>query len=121
MFAEKYGVAPLIFDADARQALRHHEWPGNVRELRNLIESLTLMSTERSVRLGDLPQEIAAPGAPEEAPPVLDANCSLEDTERLAIEQAIEAGGDNLSLVAKTLKISRSTLYRKMKLYGLKR
>ena len=121
MFAEKYGVESLLIDQDARDALRHHPWPGNIRELRNLIESLTLMSTERNVRLGDLPQEIAAPGASEEAPSALDVNCSLEDTERLAIEQAIEAGGDNLSLVAKTLKISRSTLYRKMKQYGLKR
>ena len=121
LFAEKYGVEPLIIDQDARHALRHHPWLGNVRELRNLIESLTLMSTERSVRLVDLPEEFGGPSAPQTAGPVLEGGCSLEDTERDAIERAIEAGGDNLSLVAKTLKISRSTLYRKMKQYGLRR
>ena len=121
MFATKYGVEPLTIEADARQALRNHDWPGNVRELRNLIESLTLMSTERNVRLVDLPEEMGRPGAPQTASLVLDGGGSLEDTERQAIEQAIEAGGNNLSLVAKTLKISRSTLYRKMKQYGLER
>ncbi len=120
-FATKYGVEPLIIEPDARVALRNHDWPGNVRELRNLIESLTLMSTERSIRLVDLPQEVGAPGIPEEISLTLDGGGSLEDTERQAIEQAIEAGGGNLSLVAKTLKISRSTLYRKMKHYRLER
>ncbi len=121
LFASKYGVEQLIIEPDARQAFRGHDWPGNVRELRNLIESLTLMSTERNVRLVDLPEEFGAPGASREAHLTLDGGGSLEETERQAIEQAIEAGGGNLSLVAKTLKISRSTLYRKMKQYGLAR
>ena len=121
LFATKYGVEALAIEAEARRALRAHDWPGNVRELRNLIESLTLMSTERSVRLGDLPEEVGTPGAPPSTSLVLEGNASLEDTERQAILQAIEAGGGNLSLVAKTLKISRSTLYRKMKHYGLER
>jgi len=121
MFAEKYGVEALTIDADTRHALCIHDWPGNIRELRNLIESLTLMSTERSVRLVDLPEEFGVLGVMQEAPSALVRSCSLEATERDAIERAIEAGGDNLSLVAKTLKISRSTLYRKMKQYGLKR
>lgn len=120
-FATKYGVEALEIETDARQALRNHDWPGNVRELRNLIESLILMSTERNVRLVDLPEEFGVLGVTQVSPSVLDVRCSLEDTERSAIEQAVEAGGDNLSLVAKTLKISRSTLYRKMKQYGLKR
>ncbi len=121
MFATKYGLEALDIDAEARHALRRHDWPGNVRELRNLIESLTLMSTERYVRLDDLPLEFGGPGASETTSLTLDGGCSLEDTERLAIEQAIETGGNNLSLVAKTLGISRSTLYRKMKQYGLNR
>ncbi|MEM8952385.1 MAG: sigma-54-dependent Fis family transcriptional regulator [Pseudomonadota bacterium] len=121
LFAIKYGVEQLTIEPDARQALRDHDWPGNVRELRNLIESLTLMSTERNVRLVDLPEDMGGPGAPQTASPMLDGGGSLEDTERQAIEQAIEAGGGNLSLVAKTLKISRSTLYRKMRHYGLER
>ena len=122
MFAAKYGIETLEIESDARHALRNHDWPGNVRELRNLIESLTLMSTERCMRLGDLPEEIHAQGGvPGEISLTLDGGGSLEETERQAIEQAIEAGAGNLSLVAKTLKISRSTLYRKMKQYGLHR
>ncbi|MGH1480392.1 MAG: sigma-54-dependent Fis family transcriptional regulator [Geminicoccales bacterium] len=121
LFATKYGVEALVFDGEARDALCHYDWPGNVRELRNLMESLILMSTERNVRLADLPQEVGAQGITQDAPKELVRNCSLEVTERIAIEQAIETGGGNLSLVAKTLKISRSTLYRKIKHYGLER
>ncbi len=121
LFADKYGVEALDIETDARQALRDHDWPGNVRELRNLIESLILMATERSIRLVDLPEDFAREASPDEIEPRSAASCSLEDAERLAIEQAIEGGDGNLSLVAKTLKISRSTLYRKMKHYGLKR
>jgi len=121
MFAAKYGVEALAIEGETRHALRQHDWPGNVRELRNLIESLTLMSTERNVRLGDLPEELGVPGVSPAPSLVFDGGGSLEDTERQAIEQAIEAGGGNLSLVAKTLKISRSTLYRKMKQYDLHR
>jgi DNA-binding NtrC family response regulator len=125
LFAEKYGVEPIEFEREARAALRGHDWPGNVRELRNLMESLILMSTDRLIGLADLPSEIGhAP--PDDAGGDHDGvqiRCggSLEETERQAIEHAIDSGGSNLSLVAKKLKISRSTLYRKMKQYGLNR
>lgn len=122
MFAIKYDVEPLAIDRQAREALRLHDWPGNVRELRNLIESLILMATGREIDLFDLPPDIASKtsnAADGTAAPLISA--SLEDTERQAIKKAIEAGNSNLSHVAKTLKISRSTLYRKMRHYGLQR
>jgi len=125
MFAAKYGVETLHIDNAARAALLRHDWPGNVRELRSLIESLILMATDRNVRLDDLPAEISGArsngsGLTEDTVEIA-CNASLEDTERQAIEHAIETGGNNLSSVAKTLRISRSTLYRKMKQYGLHR
>ena len=125
MFAAKYGVEPLGIDAEARQAMLRYEWPGNARELRNLIESLTLMSTDREVTLADLSDDFRqqapiAGNAPHE-PVLAVGGASLEDAERLAIERAIDVGDGNLSWVAKQLKISRSTLYRKMKQYGIGR
>ncbi|MGI9436651.1 MAG: sigma-54 interaction domain-containing protein, partial [Geminicoccaceae bacterium] len=125
MFAAKYGVEALTIDREVWSALRQHDWPGNVRELRNLIESLILMSTNREIGLSDLPDDIGyslANGADVAEDTVqITANASLEETERQAIEHAIDIGEGNLSLVAKKLKISRSTLYRKMKQYGLRR
>ena len=102
-----------------------YDWPGNARELRNLIESLTLMSTDREVTLADLSDDFRqqAPiveNAPHE-PVLAIGGASLEDAERLAIERAIDVGDGNLSWVAKQLKISRSTLYRKIKQYGIGR
>lgn len=125
MFAAKYSVEMLRIDQEAQTALRRHDWPGNVRELRNLIESLSLMAIDRDIGRSDLPTDVShaklnGAGIAEDTVEIA-CNASLEDTERQAIEHAIDTGGGNLSLVAKTLKISRSTLYRKMKQYGLGR
>jgi transcriptional regulator of acetoin/glycerol metabolism len=125
LFATKYGVETLAIDQAAWNALRHHDWPGNVRELRNLIESLVLMSAHREIGLEDLPADIVH--GPAGGSMIIDdtlqiaSNASLEVTERQAILHAIEIGQSNLSLVAKSLKISKSTLYRKMRQYGLRR
>ena len=80
------------------------------------------MATGESVTLADLPADITSPlahdpaGAPL-APPIAD----LEAVERDAISAAILACHGNLTLAAKQLRISKSTLYLKVKRYGLEK
>jgi DNA-binding NtrC family response regulator len=106
--------------------LRAYAWPGNVRELRNVIESL-LLTAEGETVTGD---EVAAlfEAAPQvsdcAADPRLPASAlgpaaSLEEAERAMIMQAIGRSHANLAEAARSLGISRSTLYRKMERYGL--
>lgn len=126
LLATRHGVPQRVLGPDVRRTLRAYAWPGNVRELRNVIEGLLLTSDEELVRCEELPPELrssgggmsnAAPG-PLSPPPDGDLT-SLEATERLTILQAIQRVNGNLAQAARTLGISRSTLYRKVERYRL--
>jgi transcriptional regulator with PAS, ATPase and Fis domain len=98
---------------EAMEALRRYPWRGNVRELENAIERAIVVGKGRQIQLNDLPFGIVLGG--EAAMEKL----SLEEIERQHIARvlAIEAG--NFSNVARILRINRSTLYAKIKKYGL--
>lgn len=92
---------------------RSYAWPGNVRELTNLVERVSLLlhrgsREEEVVQLLNVQwQETppAAPLVPGSAPALLD---------REAVQEALRRNGGNLSRMAKTLGVSRSTLYRRL-------
>jgi transcriptional regulator of acetoin/glycerol metabolism len=104
--------------------LKAYRWPGNVRELRNVIESLVLTGAGAEVAIEELPAEIrdgspaaAATNAP--TSPIVHEAASLDDFEHLAIKRALETSHGNLTQAARALRISRSTLYRKVQRYHL--
>ena len=117
--ADRHGIARRSFGNDVKSLLRGYAWPGNVRELRNVVESLLLTSNENAVRCDELPEELltAAGGAPQAASAAPAA--SLEESERLAIVRAVQSVHGNLAQAARSLGISRSTLYRKVERYHL--
>jgi two-component system response regulator HydG len=110
------------------RTMMHYDWPGNVRELENSMERACALSSGPVLHLGDLPTQLqrhgletrrtaeTAPGEVEDGqPPVR----TLADMERDAILGAIRAlGGDKLQ-AAKLLGIGKTTLYRKLKEYGI--
>jgi DNA-binding NtrC family response regulator len=103
--------------------LRGYAWPGNVRELRNMVESLLLMSEREAVTEEEAAALLeAAPARPEPVAALeLESvpGTSLEQAERAAIAQAVRHCHGNLAEAARALRISRSTLYRKMERYDL--
>jgi DNA-binding NtrC family response regulator len=111
----------VLFAPDALMALRAYGWPGNVRELEATLERL-LHTTEKSVlTLADLPAAIAqalpAGGAlPAPQMRLYDRHAAAE---REAILRAGREAAGHLGHAAERLGISRATLWRKMKLYGL--
>ena len=111
------------FEREALSALGRYAWPGNIRELRNVVEGVVLMATAETVTVSDLPAEITSSLAeaqgPASAPTSLPTVVDLEAVERDAISAAIVACHGNLTLVAKELRISKSTLYLKVRKYGL--
>lgn len=110
----------------ARRMLAAYSWPGNVRELRNVVERGILFAQDGIADVNCLPKEIACgqvmPDLPTSAQPdIPQLDSSLGGAEQAAISQAMRVSGGNLSVAASLLGISRSTLYRKMSHYGMKR
>jgi DNA-binding NtrC family response regulator len=101
------------FTPEAVAALAAHTWPGNVRELRNAIERAVVLGDGAQITADDL--ALGAPRAPAGASPLR----SLRDLEREAIGAALAATGGNKVQAAALLEIDRSTLYKKLKDYGL--
>ena len=131
--SERHGVAARKFSAGVMAVLRAYAWPGNVRELRNVIESLLLTSNEAFVQCEELPEEllavvgagvgmgvdVGASVAAVAGASAASTATSLEETERLAIMCAVKSMHGNLTQAARSLGVSRSTLYRKVERYHL--
>ena len=121
--------AKFTLSDEALRAMMRHDWPGNVRELENSIERACALSSGPLLHLGDLPTQLqqeglearrstARAGEPdaEAGQPQL---TTLAELERQAILGAIRAlNGDKLQ-AAKLLGIGKTTLYRKLKEYGI--
>ena len=115
---------------EALRAMMRHDWPGNVRELENAVERACALSSGPVLHLGDLPTQLqqqglearrggaAARGETTEAGGAPEVK-TLADLERAAILDAIRMlNGDKLQ-AAKLLGIGKTTLYRKLKEYGI--
>ncbi|MGQ9921839.1 MAG: sigma-54-dependent transcriptional regulator [Desulfobacca sp.] len=98
---------------DALEAMKRYSWPGNVRELENAIERAVVVEKGRQITVADLPF-ITSGGQEPEAPKL-----TLEEMERQHIARILAAQRGNISTTAKILGINRTTLYHKIKKYGL--
>ncbi len=115
----RLGRRGMKISREAEQRLKSYSWPGNVRELRNVIERAVILSETNEVGPDDVfPQAgtvAASPGAAgngAEFPP-------LVELEKRHILKALEVSGGNKKRAAELLGIDRSTLYAKLKSYGL--
>ena len=106
-----------INDVDQRvmECLSNYEWPGNVRELQNVIERMINLAPGTKLTPDLLPMEIFNPRKP--STHHFD-NMDIEEFERIRILELVKS---NLSKneIARQLKMARSTLYLKMKKYGI--
>jgi len=124
-FCEKNNKQVEGFSAEALDLLERYTWPGNVRELRNTIEKMVVLSRHSRLQESDVPQAIrhalrssASPLSSAGSVSVLDQG-SLADVERNKILAVLAKNRGHRSLAAEELGISRRTLYRKLKEYGV--
>ena len=110
-------------DDSAMQVLQKYRWPGNVRELINVIERAVVLCKSDRITVADLPERLTNESA---AAHGLDARLgadslktALATPERQLIIQALEANAWNRQNTSRTLGINRTTLYKKMKKYGI--
>jgi DNA-binding NtrC family response regulator len=105
---------------EALEALERYSWPGNVRELENVMERAVLLSKDKYITLEDLPAVIIQEEnqlTREFRPTPLKQ--ALTEPEKAIIRKALEANHWNRQETAKSLDINRTTLFKKMKQYGL--
>jgi DNA-binding NtrC family response regulator len=102
---------------EARALLLRHPWPGNVRQLKSAIERACALADSPLVRAADLPENIrgAVPASTDANTPIT----TLADVERGHILRVLEHCGGNKKAAAELLGIDRSTLYAKLRQYGV--
>ena len=116
-FAGRQGRA-LRLSAGAMERLLRYPWPGNVRELENAMERTAILAQAETVEAGDLPPHVG--GAVVLGPaPALAPEQTLAEAERAHIAQTLERCGWNHTRASEALGIGRTTLWRKLKEFGL--
>ena len=112
IFEKKYQKRRLKLSIGAIRKLKKHSWPGNIRELQHTIEKAVILSDSDVLTDNDFlfnTTHNSASDRPE----------SLEEMERIMIEDAMDSNRGNYSAAANQLGISRQTLYNKLKKYDL--
>lgn len=119
----------LGFTPEALDALQRYHWPGNVRELENAVERAVVLCKERHIRPEHLPssvleESVSPNGASGDAASEgeyrpMSLKQALEEPERRVLEAALIAHDWNRQTTAEALQINRTTLYKKMKHFGL--
>jgi DNA-binding NtrC family response regulator len=113
---------------DALERLESHPWPGNVRELRNVVHRALLLRKGSTIELGDLsfdpdptPGQHDGLGGTGVFVPGLRLEEMLERAERQIIEAALRRFNNNRERVARELGVARSTLFKRLKDWGMTR
>lgn len=134
-------------EPDALAIIEQHDWPGNIRELENVVERAVVLADGDTITMKDLPAEICSPplktagdtyqsqnarwalqsidesddstarrtlSTPEDSQTV-----TSRDEEITRIRRALQSTGGNKAMAARALNMPRSTLYSKIKKYGL--
>jgi DNA-binding NtrC family response regulator len=128
--ARRVGRGKLAFAPATERLLERYDYPGNVRELENAIEHAVAVAEAAVLLPSDLPtafrtpRMLAAPVGPAPREPAAEpdrAGWSLADVEREHIRLVLERHRGNATGAARQLGISRTTLWRKLRQYGLRR
>ncbi|MBI5091214.1 MAG: sigma-54-dependent Fis family transcriptional regulator [Candidatus Hydrogenedentes bacterium] len=122
-FNARYNKNVQGLDEHAQSLLRSYAFPGNVRELESIIAHAVIMSDGVIIHAHDLPDAVRGLGGVKLALPnyANDHVTTLAEMESALIRTALEKLQGNQTDAAKKLGISRSTLWRKMKEYGIQK
>jgi two-component system response regulator HydG len=116
-FAERLGKPVTGIAPEAMDLLLRHPWPGNVRELEKVIERAAVLAEQDVIRPEDLPPALQAHGEGSAPRP---SRRTLADIEKAHILATLYEFGWNQVRAAEELGISRTTLWRKLREYGVR-
>lgn len=120
-YCQQHNRQKLGITDEALEYLERYSWPGNVRELENAIERAVLLSKGKYIDVEDLPASIVRQSQTRQQSTYNQTSlkAALAEPEKNIIRQALEANNWNRQQTAEALQINRTTLYKKMKRYGL--
>jgi transcriptional regulator of acetoin/glycerol metabolism len=123
----------FMFEPEVLRCLERYDWPGNVRELQNIVERMVCLAQDGIISLSGLPAEMIPGQGTELQPESLFTNrfdhishnreerkLMAAENERREIIFLLNKNGGNVSLTARDMGVSRNTIYRKMRAYGIK-
>ena len=100
------------FDKASKAAMIKYGWPGNIRELKNAVESAVVMCTGDEIKMEDLPRSLRSQG--EEKVISIPIGITMDEAEKIIIQENLAANKGNKSRTADILGIGRKTLHRKL-------
>jgi transcriptional regulator with PAS, ATPase and Fis domain len=112
VYCEKYNKELMKFNTHALEKLANYNWPGNVRELQHSVEKAVIMSDSAVLLPTDFEFNPASRS-------IHHRELTLEEMEKQTILESLKRNGNNLSVVAEKLGITRQTLYNKLRKYNL--
>jgi DNA-binding NtrC family response regulator len=113
------GISPEVMEL-----FLNYSWPGNIRQLENVLEGAHIMCSDKIITLQNLPKSFNSRGS-DHLPTSSEINSntslkdSLKDPEKDIIVRTLKQAGGNRSKAAEILGVNRTTLYNKMKKYGI--
>jgi DNA-binding NtrC family response regulator len=118
-FPKEFGDAPYEITRGAMHELQAYHWPGNIRELKNVLERATVLAdrrtiTEKELKLRDIPISYSVGGNSQVVK-------TLDELERAHIEEVLDRENGRVGVAALKLGVPRSSLYEKLKHYGIGR
>ncbi len=118
MFSQKNHKDIKGFTPQAMDRIIKYDWPGNVRQLMNTIESAVVLSNSPYLAEQDLPI-ISPEGEPGQPVHLITPELPLDEVEKTTILKTLEAARGNKSEAARRLGITRVTLHKKLRRYGV--
>lgn len=116
-YAKENGKENVKIDEKARKAMIRYIWPGNIRELQHAVESAVVLCSNNEITLKDLPDKISHFNSASDI--VIPVGSSMEECEKIIIEDTLAFCDGNKTKAADILKIGRKTLHRKIDEYGI--
>ncbi len=120
-FLARYGAAAGVTRCSERtwELLEAYSYPGNVRQLEHVIQRAVAIARGPELQPDDLPEEVVAPPAPPPAPEGTVA-AARERADREMLVATLARHGGEIGAAARELQISRTTMWRLMKKYGVR-
>jgi two-component system, NtrC family, nitrogen regulation response regulator NtrX len=122
--ASSAGVPGRKFADDAVRRLKSRSWPGNIRELRNAVERALILASGKTITAADIDHLLPGPvvvGGPAEGSESQTFETFKLEAEKQFLTQKLKEHDWNVSETARSLKMPRSNLYKKIERYGLSR